>query len=134
LGTKFNVLDLAAAGNKSATWPPPPPPRCGGEWKETGRKLVGRDKGILTEQQTKGTVTTMIYIRRKHDTNRTTHRAVLPDRTGIHAPKPQVSSRHAAPSPHQNPAWWHMVWNTRLCLARLGLGQPTRLCPFWDSV
>jgi len=49
-----SVLVLAAAGNKSAMWPPIPLPRCGGEWKETGRKLVGRDKGSLTEQQTKG--------------------------------------------------------------------------------
>ena len=44
----------AAASNKRATRPPLHPPRCGGEWKETGRKMVGRDKGSLTEQQTKG--------------------------------------------------------------------------------
>jgi len=62
--------------------PPLPLPRCGGEWKETGRKLVGRDKGSLTRQQTKGTGTTTIQIRRKHNTNHTTHGAVLPDRTG----------------------------------------------------
>jgi len=41
------------------------------------QKLVGRDKGSLTEQQTKGTGTTMIQKRRKHNTNRTTHRAAL---------------------------------------------------------
>jgi len=46
------------------------------------QKLVGRDKGSLTEQQTKGTVTTTIQIRRKHNTNRTTHRAALLDLTG----------------------------------------------------
>jgi len=51
---------LTATGNKSATWLRLPPPGGGGEWKETGRKLVGRDKGSLTEQQTKGTATTMI--------------------------------------------------------------------------
>jgi len=38
----------------------PSPSGGGGEWKETGRKVVGRDKGSLTEQQTKGTVTTKI--------------------------------------------------------------------------
>jgi len=43
------------------------------------QKLVGRDKGSLTEWQTKGTVTTTIQIRRKHNTNRTTQRAALPD-------------------------------------------------------
>jgi len=59
-----------------------PPPTGVRRRMETNRqKLVGRDKGSLTEQQTKGTGTT-IQIRRKHDTNRTTHRAVLPDRTG----------------------------------------------------
>ena len=52
--TLFSVSVSAAAGNKSATRPPLPPPACGGEWKETGRKLVGRDKGSLTEQQTEG--------------------------------------------------------------------------------
>jgi len=34
--------------------------------------------------------------------------------------------------PHWNPAWQHMVWNTRLCLARWG--QPALLCPFLDSL
>jgi len=43
------------------------------------QKPVGRDKGSLTEQQTKGTVTTTIQIRRKHNTNRTTQRAALHD-------------------------------------------------------
>jgi len=73
------VLVLAAAGNRSAMRPPFPPLGCRGEWKETGRKLVGQDKGSLTEQQTKGTGTTMTQIRRKHNMNRTTHRTVLPD-------------------------------------------------------
>jgi len=41
---------------------------------------VGRNKGSLTEQQTKGTVTTTIQM--IHNTNRTTQRAVLPDQTG----------------------------------------------------
>jgi len=53
-------LVLAAAGNKSATRPPLPLPGCGGEWKRNRQKLVGRDKGSLTEQQTKGTGTTTI--------------------------------------------------------------------------
>jgi len=38
---------------------------------------VGRDKGSLTEQQTEGTGTTTIQIRRKHDKNR----PALSDRT-----------------------------------------------------
>jgi len=44
------------------------------------QKLVGRDKGSLTEQQIKGTVTTTIQIRGKHNTNRTTQKAALHDR------------------------------------------------------
>jgi len=51
------------------------------------QKLVGRHKGRLTEQQTKETGTTMIEIRRKHNTNGTTQRAILPDWTGAHAPE-----------------------------------------------
>jgi len=46
----------------------------------TRQKLVGRGKGSLTEQQTEGTGTTTIQIRRNHNTNRTTHRAALHDR------------------------------------------------------
>jgi len=69
----------AAAGNKSTTRLPLPHPGCRGEWKERGRKLVGRDKGTLTEQKEKGTITTTIQLRRKHNTNRTTRRATLHD-------------------------------------------------------
>jgi len=36
------------------------------------QKLVGQDKGSLTEQQTKGTATITIQRRRKHNTNCTT--------------------------------------------------------------
>jgi len=97
------VLVSAAAGNKSATRPPLPLPGCGGEWKETGRKLVDRDKGSLTEQQTKGTGTTMIQIRRKHDMNRTTHRATLPNRTSA-ARSRAASEFPPCRPPHRNPA------------------------------
>jgi len=56
------------------------------------QKPVGRDKGSLTEQQTEGTGITMVQIRRKHNTNRTTHRTALPDWTSARAPEPRVSS------------------------------------------
>jgi len=59
----------------------PPPAGVQRRMERNGQKLVDRDKGSLTEQQTKETVTTTIEIRRNHNTNRTTHRAVLPDRT-----------------------------------------------------
>ena len=38
---------------------------------------MGWDKGSLTEQQTKGTVTTTIWIRKTDNTNSRTHRAAL---------------------------------------------------------
>ena len=49
----------------------PPPARVWRRMERNRQKLVGRDKGSLTEQQTKGTGTT-IQLRRKHNTNRTT--------------------------------------------------------------
>jgi len=55
-----------------------------GVWRRMKRKmqkLVGRDKGSLTEQQIEGTGTTTIQIRRKYDTN-LHNRPALPDRTG----------------------------------------------------
>jgi len=93
-------LVSAAAGNKSATRPPIPLPECGGEWKENRQKLVGWDKGSLTEQQTEGTATTTIQVRRKHDKKQTdplSRTAPAP-----HAPEPRVSPRRTAPP--RNPA------------------------------
>jgi len=59
----------------------PPPTRVWRRMERNRQKLVGRGKGSLTEQQTKGTATTTIQIRRKHNTNCTTQRAALPDWT-----------------------------------------------------
>jgi len=57
-------LVSAAAGNKSATQPPLPPPACAMEnGKKQAQKLVGWDKGSLTEQQTEG-------IRNNNGTNK----------------------------------------------------------------
>jgi len=47
------------------------------------QKLVGRDKGSLTEQQTKGIVTTTIQIRRIHKTNSRMHSATLSARYNV---------------------------------------------------
>jgi len=60
------------------------------------QKQVGRDKGSLREQQTKGTGTTTIQIRRKHNTNHTTQRAALPERTG--AVRSRAASEFLPPS------------------------------------
>jgi len=109
----------------------PPPTGVRRRMKRKRQKLVGRDKGSLTEQQTKGTETTTTQIRRKYDTN-SHNRPSLLHRTGAAHSR---AAREFLPRrpPHWNPAWRHMVQNMWLCLARLGLGQPTRLCPFLDS-
>jgi len=56
--------------------PPPGAEKNGKKQAETG----GSGQGQFT-RTAKGTVTTMIQIRRKQDTNRTNQRATLPDRT-----------------------------------------------------
>jgi len=63
----------------------PPPAGVRRRIKRKRQKLVAQDKGSLTEQQTKGTVTTTIQIRRKYDTN-SHNRPSLPDRTGVMHP------------------------------------------------
>jgi len=71
---------------------------CGGEREETGRKLVGQDKGNLTEQQTEGTVTTTVQIRSK--TQQRTARPRQPlSQTGPApgAPEPRESPRRSPP-------------------------------------
>jgi len=46
----------------------PPPAGVQRRMERNRQKLVCLDKGSLTEQQTKGTGTTMIQVRRKHNT------------------------------------------------------------------
>jgi len=58
----------------------PPPTVVWRRMERSRQKPVSLDNGSLTEQQTKGTVTTTIQIRRKPNTNCTTWRATLHDR------------------------------------------------------
>jgi len=66
---------LSHMGNKEVLWfgcdrqqkrhaAAPPPARVRRRMERNRQKLVGRDKGSLTKQQTKGTGTTTIQIRR----------------------------------------------------------------------
>jgi len=74
------------------------------------QKMVGRDKGSLTQQQTEGTGTTMIQKRRKHD--KTDRRTDPLSWTGPapRAPYPLVSSRRAAlPTGTQRDVTWDGV-------------------------
>jgi len=82
----------------------PPPAAVRRRMERNRQKLVGRDKGSLTEQQTKGN-------RNNNDTDKekTRHELHEPQSGSPEqdlrrfAPEPRVSSRRAAP-PHQNPA------------------------------
>jgi len=86
--------------------PTPRPARVRRRMERNRQKLVGQDKGSLTEQQTKGTGTTTIQMRGIHKTNpqnRACRTEPLSRRLLPCAPQTRVSSRHPAP-PHQNPA------------------------------
>jgi len=55
----------------------PPLTRVWRRMERNTQKLVGRDEGSLTEQQTKGTGTTMIQKRGIHKTNQKNRAALL---------------------------------------------------------
>jgi len=77
----------------------PPPARVRRRMERNRQKLVGRDKGSLTEQQTKGTVTATIQVRGIHKTKQNTEsRSHHPP---LRAPKPRVRSRRPAPPPRE---------------------------------
>jgi len=66
------------------------------------QKLMGRDKGSLTEQQTKGTVTATIQKRGIYKTN-PQNRTSLSDRTAA-VPSRAASEFPPPAPPHWNPA------------------------------
>ena len=124
---------VAAKSNKKRHAAAPPPAGVRRRMERNRQKLVGRDKGSLREQQTKGTGTTTIQMRRKtqqepHDPE---SRSPGPDR----CPHSRDASEFPpCRTPHRNPAWRHMVWNTRLCLARCGQPPPPGCAPSWSLV
>jgi len=77
----------------------PPPAWVQRSMERNRQKLVGQDKGSLTEQKTKGTVTTTIQIR--ENTTQTTEPTEPLSQTGPapRSPEPQMSSCHPAPCP-----------------------------------
>ena len=113
-----------------ATAPPPAGVRRRMERKR--QKLVGRDKGSLTEQQTKGTATTTIQIRRKKNTNRTTHRAVLPERTT--AEPSRATSEFPLPSSPPTRTQHNGTWYGIPCSIWPGGVSPPGCAPSWSPV
>jgi len=85
---------------------PVPPLAWGGEWKEKCKKLVGQDKGILTEQQTKRTVRTTILRRRIYKINNEMHGASLT------APRSQAATAFppaSSPTRTQHDGPWYRI-------------------------
>ena len=92
---------------------------------------MGRDKGSLTEQQTKGTGTTMIQIRRIHNTNRINQRAALLDRTG--AANSRAASEFPPPSfPSPEPSMTAHGMEYSALFRQVGSARPAvSLSGFW---
>jgi len=91
------------------------------------QKLVGRDKGSLTEQEQQRYRKGELY--KTNPQNRTT----LPDCTAAEPSRATSEFPPHRPSPPPEPSMTAHGMNTLLCLARLGLSQPTRLCALLDS-
>ena len=109
-----------------------PPPA--GVWRRMERKrqkLVGRDKGSLTKEQTKGTGATTIQIRRKHNTNRTTQRAAIPDRTAAPSGAASESPLPRSPPPPEPSMTAHGMEYPAL-FGQVGWARPAVPLPgFW---
>ena len=111
----------------------PPPAGVGRRMERKRQKLVGRDKGSLTEQQREGN-------RNNNDTNkektqpRTVQQPLSRNRTGAAPAQAASAFPQRRSPPHRNPAWRHMVWNTGLCLARWGQPPPAGCAPSWSPV
>ena len=110
----------------------PPPAGVRRRTERNRQKLMGRDKGSLTEQQKKGTVRTKIQIKRKNNTNRTTHKASL-SRTGPACALPSRERVPAAPLPPtgtQHDGTWYgipcSVWPAGV--------SPPGCAPSWSPV
>ena len=61
------------------------------------QKLLGRNKGSLTEQQTKGTVITTILIRRIYKTNGKMHKVALTAQCRVRSQAATTSAPQPAP-------------------------------------
>jgi len=87
----------------------PPPAGVRKRMERNRQKLVGQDKGSLTEQQTKGTVTTTIQIRRKHNTNCRTQKATLHDRRRKLPSCEWVPAAQLPPTRTQHDGTWYGI-------------------------
>jgi len=115
----------------------PPPAGVRRRMERNRQKLVGWDKGSLTEQQTKGTGTTTIQIRGLHRTNpqNRARRTEPLSRTAppLCPPEPRETSRHAAPPPLEPGMMAHgMEYPAQFGQVGVGSAHPAVPLPgFW---
>jgi len=109
----------------------PPPAGMRRRMKRKRQKLVGRDKGSLTEQQTEGTATTTIQIREKYNTN-SHNRPALLDKTGA-ARSPAVRVPAALPPPPPEPSVMSHGMEYPALFGQVGSAPSPWLCPFLES-
>ena len=108
----------------------PPPATVRRRMGRNRQKLVGRDKGSLTEQQTEGTGTTTIQIRRTHNTNHTTHRAAPQDCHCALPSREKVPAAHLPPTGTQHDGTWYGI----PCSVWPGGVSPPGCVPSWIPV
>jgi len=108
----LDVLVSAATGNKKRHAAAPPPAGGRRRMKRKRQKLVGWDKSSLTEQETEGTVTTTVQIRRKHNNESRDPDSRSPEQDPGAAPSQAASeSPPRRPSPTGTPhdVTWHGI-------------------------
>jgi len=105
----------------------PSPTGVGRRMERNRQKLVGRDKGSLTEQQTKGRVTTTIQIRRIHNINCTTE-PLSPTAT---AARSRAASEFLLPSSPTAGTQHDGTWYGIPCSVWPGWVRPPSCVPSW---
>ena len=93
---------------------------------------MGRDKGSLTEQQTEGTGTTTIQIRRKHNNEPHDPDSRSPEQDGHRALPSRSSVPPRRPPPPERSVTAHGMEH-RALFGQVGSAPTPRLCPFLES-
>ena len=106
----------------------PPPAGVRRRMERKRQQLVGRDKGSLTEQQTKGTGTTTIQIKGIYKIKQTAQQSRSPRLPSQRAPEPRVSSRCPTPPPLEPSMKAHGM-EYPVLFGQVGSARPAVLLP-----
>jgi len=87
----------------------PLPAGVGRRMERKRQKLVGQDKGSLTEQQTKPKVTTTLQRRRTYKTDRETHGATLTARCPVRSRAATAFPLASSPTGAQRGGTWYGI-------------------------